>query len=76
MATPPPLTTSADMLAFYLDAELRVLRGQRVRFGDREWTRADLKEIRAGRQEWESKVSAEANRCRPSFATADFGGVT
>ncbi len=64
------------MVAFYTDAELRVLKGQRVRLGERDLTYADLAEIRAGRQEWERKAAADANRGRSSFAAANFGGVT
>lgn len=75
MATAPP-TTAADMVAFYTDAELRVLKGQRVRLGERDLTYADLAQIRSGRQEWEAKARAEANRGRTGYAAADFGGVT
>lgn len=76
MALATTSATVAEMIAFYTDAELRVLKGQRVRFGDREWTRADLGEIRAGRQEWERKLQLQRNARRASYATADFGGVT
>lgn len=70
------MTTASEMLEFYVQAELSVLRGQRVRFGDRELTRADLAEIRAGRREWQCRVDAEARRGRGGWAVADFGGTT
>lgn len=50
-----------DMLARYLAAEQALLGGKRHRFGwggtERELTHEDLPEIRAGRQEWERKLS-------------------
>lgn len=61
----------------YLAAELAVLNGQSYRFGDRELTRADLPEIRAGRAEWERRANAEgaiAKGQNPLFAVADFSG--
>ncbi len=65
------------MLALYLAAETAVLKGQSYRFGERQLTRADLVEIRAGRQEWERKVAAEqaaAAGRSPGIAIADFSG--
>lgn len=53
------MPTAAEMLAKYLDAEARILSGQTFRFGDRMVTRADLAEIRKGRQEWERKAADE-----------------
>lgn len=70
------MVTAVDMVALYTQAEQKVLTGQRVRFGDRELTYANLPEIRAGRKEWERKATLEASRCSPGYATADFGGVT
>lgn len=61
------------MLQAYLAAESAVLSGQSYRFGERQLTRADLAEIRAGRREWEAKVRSEANGgSRTSVALADF----
>lgn len=70
------MATAAEMVEFYTQAELSVLKGQRVRFGDRELTRADLSEIRAGRREWQAQLDALARRGRPGWAVADFGGTT
>jgi len=70
------MATASEMVEFYTQAELSVLRGQRVRFGDRELTRADLSEIRDGRREWQAQVDALARRGRPGWAVADFGGTT
>ena len=53
------MSQATDMLQHYIDAETRVLLGQRVDWGDRSLTRADLQEIRAGRREWQRKVNAE-----------------
>lgn len=72
------MTIATDMLSRYLAAETAVLAGQRFRMGERELTRADLAEIRAGRREWQQKVAAEtaasAGRGDPRVALADFGG--
>lgn len=58
------MTTAADMYAFYVDAEMRVLKGQKVRFGERWLDLPDLPEIRKGRQEWEIKMRTEQNSGR------------
>ncbi|HEU0096423.1 MAG TPA: DUF6148 family protein [Rhizomicrobium sp.] len=71
------MTTAQEMLTFYTQAELAVLKGQSIRYGERQLTRADLSEIRKGRQEWQAVVDRESNRGRrASWATADFGGTT
>ncbi|PBJ83717.1 primosomal replication protein PriB/PriC domain protein [Lysobacteraceae bacterium NML93-0399] len=70
------MATAREMLDLYTTAEANVLKGQRVRFGDRELTRANLEEIRAGRREWQARVDAEARRGRSGWAVADFGGMT
>ncbi|MDC7806412.1 primosomal replication protein PriB/PriC domain protein [Luteimonas sp BLCC-B24] len=70
------MATAQQMLDLYTDAEAKVLAGQRIRFGDRELTRANLEEIRAGRREWQARADAEARRGRPGWAVADFGGTT
>ena len=54
------MKTPSEMLSAYLEAELALLKGKEVWFGDRKLRREDLPEIRAGRQEWERRVSAEA----------------
>lgn len=66
-------TPAQTMLQTYLAAEAAVLGGQSFRFGERQLTRADLAEIRAGRREWEAKVQTEARGgSRLSVALADF----
>jgi hypothetical protein len=58
------MPTAAEMHAKYLEAELAVLAGKDVSFGDppRRLGMEDLDQIRAGRQEWERKVASEAAR--------------
>ncbi|WP_017123157.1 hypothetical protein, partial [Xanthomonas vasicola] len=69
--------TAQEMLTTYQQAEIAVLQGQSVRFGERMLTRADLAEIRKGRQEWQAAVGREAGAGRRArWATADFGGHT
>ena len=71
------MMTAQEMLDFYLQAEQSVLQGQTVRYGERLLTRADLAEIRKGRQEWQAVVDrAVAGVRRARFAAADFGGRT
>lgn len=53
------MSTATEMLAKYLAAEAALLAGKEVAFGDRRLRHEDLPEIRAGRREWESRVSAE-----------------
>lgn len=69
------MSTATAMLAFYIDAEPKILAGQSVRFGDRSLTRADLAEVRRGRLEWEQRVAAEqaAQRGQSSlYSVANF----
>lgn len=68
------MTTATEMRDFYIAAELAVLKGQSFRYGDRYLTRADLVEIRKGRQEWEAKAAAETGFSRSRIAIADFSG--
>lgn len=71
------MATAQEMLDFYMRAEQSVLQGQTVRYGERLLTRADLAEIRKGRQEWQLAVDrATAGVRRSRFAVADFGGRT
>lgn len=66
-------STAQVMLQAYLAAETAVLSGQSFRFGERQLTRADLAEIRAGRREWEAKARTETSGgSRMSVALADF----
>lgn len=70
------MATAQEMLDFYIEAEASVLKGQRVKFGERDLTYADLKEIRDGRREWQGAVARLARAGSARYATADFGGVT
>ncbi|AZR24385.1 primosomal replication protein PriB/PriC domain protein [Xanthomonas vasicola] len=71
------MKTAQEMLTTYQQAEIAVLQGQSVRFGERMLTRADLAEIRKGRQEWQAAVDRVAQPGRRArWATADFGGRT
>lgn len=70
------MATAQEMLDFYIEAEAAVLKGQRVKFGDRDLTRADLAEIREGRREWQGAVIRLSRSGSARYATADFGGVT
>ena len=71
------MKTAQQMLDAYIAAETTVLLGQTYRFGERQLTRADLAEIRAGRKEWQAAVTRAANGGRRArWANADFGGTT
>lgn len=54
------MSTATDMRDAYLAAELQLLKGQSVRFGDKMLTLANLKEITDGRKDWERRANAEA----------------
>lgn len=54
------MSTTTDMRDKYLAAEVAILGGQQVRWGDRQLTRADLAMVQSGRREWERKALAEA----------------
>lgn len=54
------MSITTDMRDKYLAAEVAILGGQQVRWGDRQLTRADLAMVQAGRREWERKALAEA----------------
>lgn len=53
------MSTATEMRDAYLEAELALLKGKEVAFGDRRLRREDLPEIRAGRLEWERRVASE-----------------
>lgn len=65
------MPTATEMLAKYLAAEQAVLEGKTVKFGERLLGMEDLSEIRAGRQEWERKLSAET----AGSAAPRIGGI-
>ena len=52
------MSQATEMRDAYVAAEVAVLKGQSFRFGERQLTRADLVEIRAGRREWEARVAS------------------
>lgn len=56
--------TPQQMVAKYLQAEMDVLEGKTTIFGGRTLTMADLPDIRAGRLEWERRVSTQAAQVR------------
>lgn len=67
--------TPAQMLQLYIDAEAKVLRGQTVEMNGRKLGRANLAEIRAGRQEWERKAAAAqaaAHGRKSGYSLASF----
>lgn len=74
-----PVPTAQEMLEAYLAAELAVLAGKEARLSingvDRVFRREDLDMIRAGRREWEAKVTTQAGAAsgRPSIGGLGFG---
>lgn len=68
-------TINAQRLTAYLDAERKILAGQSFRYGDRQWTRADLSEVRAEINRLQVIVARESSR-GGRFGQADFGGYT
>lgn len=74
------MTTSAQMLTRYLEAEQAILAGKTISFQGRSMGMEDLAEIRKGRQEWEGRVAQESRGAgrRPSiggmsYSVARFG---
>lgn len=56
------LAQAQAQLDLYLQAEADILsRGQSTRLGDRQRTRADLAEIRAGIKDWRATVTTLTN---------------
>lgn len=49
---------AAQKLSLYLDAETKVLQGQRYKIQDRELERASLSEIRKGIEYWRKKYDS------------------
>lgn len=52
--------TATEMRDKYLAAEMALLDGKEVSFGDRKLRMEDLPNIIAGRKEWERRVAAES----------------
>lgn len=74
------MTTAAEMVAKYMEAEANVLAGKSITFQGRSMSMENLQEIRAGRREWEARVAQQSRvaSCRPSiggmsFSVAGFG---
>ena len=67
------MTIATDMLAKYMAAEQAILEGKDVRIGDRSLAMEDLESVRAGRREWEKRVSAENAAVA---GASSFGGLT
>lgn len=63
-----------NMIQRYRDAEMAVLEGKSVTFNGQLLTLESLSQIRAGRQEWERRLTAMVNRRRgePGFKLARF----
>lgn len=53
------MTTTAEMVQHYINAEIAVLEGKSYGFNGRTFTSENLADIRAGRVEWEAKLRAE-----------------
>lgn len=51
------LAQAETQLNLYLDAEAKVLSGQRVRIGDKDITRADLEFVQKGIDLWQGRVT-------------------
>jgi hypothetical protein len=72
------MSTATEMLALYIAAEAAVLKGQSYRWGERQFTRADLTTIIAGREKWQRIVSNEqaaaAGQRGLRYSLADFSG--
>ena len=55
------MSINTEMLALYIQAEKDVLAGKNITFRGQLVGLEDLDKIRAGRMEWERKVSTESN---------------
>lgn len=51
------LAQAEAQLSLYLDAEAKILAGQRVRIGDKDITRADLEFVQKGIDFWQGRVT-------------------
>ena len=74
---PTPLESAQAMVAAYLQAETEILLGKEVRVGgsgtERFMRYEDLDLVRAGRKEWEARVTALQNA---QSGTPAFGGLS
>jgi len=62
MAVPGSKAEALEMYTAYMEAEVAILKGKSYQIGDRTLTREDLREVRKGRTEWESKSGVNANQ--------------
>jgi hypothetical protein len=53
------MSVNSERLQRYLDAETAILEGQRVKFGERELTLADLAEVRTAIEQLQRAVANE-----------------
>ncbi|MGE8297314.1 conserved hypothetical protein [Pseudomonas sp. 8Z] len=53
--------TPEEMVALYMEAEAEILEGKTITFMGRQIGHENLKEIRAGRQEWERRIRTRTN---------------
>lgn len=71
-----PLEDAQAMVTAYLACERQILLGKEVRMGgagtERWFRQEDLPAVRAGRKEWEAKVTALQNT---AVANPTFGGL-
>lgn len=71
-----PLEDAQAMVTAYTNAEIELLKGKEVRMGgpgiDRWWKSEDLPQIRAGRKEWEARVTTLQNA---ASGAPTFGGL-
>lgn len=75
-----PLQQAQAMVAAYIQAEINVLSGKRVRIGgsgiERDLTHEDLNLIRDGRKEWERKAAALKAAAAIGGRASSFGGLS
>lgn len=65
------MSTATEMVALYLEAEKKILKGQSVKMGERNLTMANLSEVVAERKQWERRVASENNKGR-GYSLASF----
>lgn len=70
------MSFATDQVALLKDAYARVVKGQTVRLGDRQVTRADAAWISAELDKWLRRVASEAASANGNsgFSIADFSG--
>jgi len=70
------MSTASDLLALYVAAEAKILKGQAATVGDMTLTRANLAEVRRERANLERRVAAEnrlaSGGSSTGYALADF----